>query len=52
MGAETFHSSHKMHNPEIDLTGTDTATGIWALEDVVIPSVDKVCNVVRRLAAF
>ena len=36
MGAETFHSSHKMHHPEIDLTGPDTAVGVWALDDVVI----------------
>ena len=26
-------SVHHGHNPEIDLTGPDTATGIWALED-------------------
>ena len=36
MGAETFHSSHKMHHPEIDLTGPDTAVGVWALDDVVV----------------
>ncbi len=36
MGAETFHSSHKMHHPEIDLTGSHTATGVWALDDVVV----------------
>lgn len=36
MGAETFHSSHRVHQPEIDLTGPDTATGVWALEDTVI----------------
>ena len=36
MGAETFHSSHRCHHPEIDLTGPDTATGVWALDDVVI----------------
>ena len=36
MGAETFHSSHKMHHPEIDLTGPDTAHGVWALDDVVV----------------
>jgi hypothetical protein len=36
MGAETFHSSHKMHHPEIDLTGPATATGVWALDDVVV----------------
>ena len=36
MGAESFHSSHRVHHPEIDLTGPDRATGTWALEDVVI----------------
>lgn len=36
MGAETFHSSHKMHHPEIDLAGPDRATGVWALDDVVV----------------
>ena len=28
--------SHRCHHPEIDLTGPDEATGVWALEDVVI----------------
>jgi hypothetical protein len=36
MGAETFLSSHKMHHPEIDLTSPTTATGVWALDDVVV----------------
>ena len=36
MGAETFLSSHKMHHPEIDFTGPDSATGVWALDDVVV----------------
>ena len=36
MGAETFHSSHKMHHPEIDLTSATTAVGVWALDDVVV----------------
>ena len=36
MGSETFHSSHRVHHPEIDFTSATTATGIWALEDVVI----------------
>ena len=36
MGATTMLSSHRCHHPEIDLTGPDTATGVWALEDVVI----------------
>lgn len=49
MGSETFHSSHHMHHPEIDLTGPDTATGIWALEDVVI---DTTWNITVRGASF
>lgn len=36
MGSQGFLSSHRCHHPEIDLTGPDTATGIWALEDQVI----------------
>ena len=36
MDRDGFHSSHRVHHPEITLTGPDTATGIWALEDVVI----------------
>jgi hypothetical protein len=36
MGAETFLSSHKMHHPEITLTGSHTAVGVWALDDRVI----------------
>jgi uncharacterized protein (TIGR02246 family) len=27
---------HQGHMPEIELTGTDEATGIWALSDIVI----------------
>jgi hypothetical protein len=29
-------SSHRVHHPEIDLTGPDSAVGVWAMEDVVI----------------
>ncbi|MDZ7732124.1 MAG: nuclear transport factor 2 family protein [Acidimicrobiia bacterium] len=36
MGREDFLSAHRCHHPEIDLTGPDTATGTWALDDVVI----------------
>ncbi len=36
MGADSFHSSHRAHHPEIHLTGPTTATGTWALEDTVI----------------
>jgi hypothetical protein len=36
MGSTSFLSSHRVHHPEIDLTGPATATGTWALEDVVV----------------
>lgn len=36
MGSDTFHSSHRVHQPEIDLTGPDSAVGTWAMDDVVI----------------
>ena len=36
MGSTSMLTSHKMHHPEIDFTGADTATGMWALDDVVV----------------
>ena len=36
MSRPTFLSSHRVHQPEIELTGPTTATGSWALEDWVI----------------
>jgi hypothetical protein len=36
LGPHTMISSHRVHHPEIDLTGPTTARGVWALEDVVI----------------
>ena len=36
LSPRTMVTSHKVHQPEIDLTGPDTATGTWGLEDVVI----------------
>lgn len=36
MGSESMLTSHRCHHPEIDLVGTTSATGTWALEDVVI----------------
>ncbi len=36
MASTAMLTSHKVHHPEIELTGPDTATGIWALEDVVV----------------
>ena len=35
MGREAFHSSHRVHHPEIELDG-DRANATWALEDLVI----------------
>ena len=35
MGREAFHSSHRVHHPEIDVDG-DRATATWALDDVVV----------------
>ena len=32
----TMLTSHRVHQPEIDLTSATTATGVWALDDVVI----------------
>lgn len=49
MGAESFLSSHRVHQPEIDLTSPNTATGIWALEDIVI---DASRDFALRGAAF
>lgn len=36
MGADTFHSSHRVHHPEIDLHGDGTADAVWAMDDVVV----------------
>lgn len=31
----TATTVHHQHTPEIEITGADTATGIWAMQDVV-----------------
>jgi hypothetical protein len=36
LGSTSMLTSHKVHQPEIELTGPDSATGVWGLEDVVI----------------
>jgi len=36
MDAPSFHSSHAVNQPEIELTGPTSATGLWHLEDSVI----------------
>jgi hypothetical protein len=49
MGSTSFLSSHRVHHPEIDLTSATTASGTWALEDVVI---DATRDFSLRGAAF
>ena len=41
MARPTFLSSHRVHQPEIDFTSSTTATGVWALDDVVIETEAK-----------
>lgn len=36
MADEEMLTSHKVHQPEITLTASDRATGVWALDDVVV----------------
>jgi hypothetical protein len=32
----TAHTTHQVHSPEIDLISPTAATGIWAMQDVVV----------------
>ena len=34
MSRDAFHTSHRVHHPEIDFTDDGHATGTWAMEDV------------------
>lgn len=49
MSPPSMITSHRVHHPEIELTGETTATGIWALEDTVI---ETNANITLRGAAF
>jgi hypothetical protein len=49
MGADSFLSTHTIHQPEIEFTSETTATGVWALHDTVI---ETKANIVIRGAAF
>jgi len=49
MGADSFLSSHTVHHPEIEFTSDTTASGVWALRDVVI---ETNANIEIRGAAF
>ena len=41
LGPTSRISSHRVHQPEIELTSPTTATGVWALDDVVIETEAK-----------
>ncbi len=49
MDRHSFLSSHRVHQPEIRLTSTATATGVWAMDDYVI---DTASNLTIHGAAF
>jgi hypothetical protein len=49
MGADSFHSSHVVSQPEIDLVDERHATGRWCLQDCVI---DTSFDMIIRGAAF
>ena len=49
LGPHNLISSHRVHQPEIDLTSATTAIGSWALEDIVI---ETTSNTIIRGAAF
>jgi bile-acid 7alpha-dehydratase len=49
MGAPSFHSSHRVHHPEIEFTTATTARATWALEDEVI---ETKAQITIRGAAF
>ena len=36
MDRDSFHSTHSVHQPEIDLVSADRATGTWKIEDIVV----------------
>ena len=50
MASESMLTSHKVHQPEIDLTGPGEASGVWALDDVVI--MDDLGLVVRGASFY
>lgn len=36
MERDSLHTTHSLHQPEIELQGNDRATGVWKLEDIVV----------------
>jgi len=49
LGRGSILTMHQVHQPEIEITGDETATGVWALEDKVI---DLQFNITITGAAF
>lgn len=49
MGADSFHSAHHVHHPEIRFDSPTAATGTWALQDTVI---ETRFDIIIRGAAF
>ena len=49
LGPHARITRHQVHQPEIELTSATTATGVWALDDVVI---DTEAKITIRGAAF
>lgn len=49
LGSGSKITVHRVQQPELDITSESTATGTWALDDVVI---DTGANITRRGAAF
>ena len=49
LGPKSMISSHRVHQPEIELTSPSTATATWALEDTVI---ETNANITIRGAAY
>jgi hypothetical protein len=49
LGGKSMISSHRAQQPEIDLKSATTASGVWALDDVVI---ETTSGTVIRGAAF
>lgn len=42
LGRDTILSAHQVHHPEIDLESPNSATGVWALSDIVIDTQHKI----------
>lgn len=49
LGPKSMISSHRVHQPEIELSSPSTATATWALEDTVI---ETNANITIRGAAY